>query len=463
MIFNMIYRLISLALFARAAIELFIYSYRPPGSSLGGYVAFSGLDRFYHFADLQVISFNGAGCEEPISTIYEKSCYFHPWGVNVPTTLIRLLRLIGVGEANHIHIGFTLGLAAMCGIICIYWICLKPWQCCLGIALTISSFPLRLALERGNIDLLILCLLLLGCAAFSNGGLEKRELLIRLYYLSGISIFAFAGASKVYPLTLLPLLLIYFACSPEAHRPERFWPTRTAFALLTLISSIVVIVFLLPDIPEMLRSSYADMSGGLSYGLQTFPGVQDSFMLYSIIRFAAIAIVVALSFSNNEFRMYFGAYYVAKKAVHCMRAGSWTVRYSAIMYITGAFLFIATYFLFTNGIYRLAIPLVMCMPLLLKCIKPECKHKQCGSDRLLSIINSGVAGRLLIVGLFAIVSYAGYRPYASSSNIQHLTSLYICWVAVPCIIAFLTSSMIGILRTCWPGRQSQHKLCDHHC
>jgi len=427
------FRIGSLIVALRSLLEIYAYSFLSPSPNKLNDWAYSDLQRFFHFADLQVITSNGTGCNEPISTIYEKSCYFHPWGVNVPTTLIRVLRWLGLGQSEHIGIGFWLGTCSILLIVAVFWVCLSPGLCFCSLLICLGSFPLRLALERGNIDLLILCLVLLMCIAYSKAALSRTKLTCTLLLLACICIYSFAGAAKVYPLAILPLLLVALT------NKQLVLDKLSRYFLISLggLSALLVVSFLAPDLPEMLKSSYADTSGGLGYGLQTFPGTTDNKLPLTIIRFLEISLLAYFILTVDELKTLTGVR--TTQHVLCQQLSSLKIqgRVIASMYLLGSLLLVSTYLAFVNGIYRFLLPICLCMPVLSSVMLTTAKSKWLNPRHLM-----GFSGMLVMVLFFTVVGFYGYRPYLAGTNIQHLTSMFACWIVFPYLIAFLSSSCL---------------------
>ena len=435
---DLLFRLGSLLVALRSLVEIYVYSFLSPSPNKSSDWAYSDLQRLFHFADLQVITFNGTGCEEPISTIYQKSCYFHPWGVNVPTTLIRVVRWLGLGQSEHVHIGFWLGTCSIVLIFIVFWSCLNPGLCFGSLFICLGSFPLRLALERGNIDLLILCLMFLMCITYSKAALTNTKPGCLLILVACICICFFAGAAKVYPLVTVPLLVA--ALTNKQLALERL--SRYLLISLVVFLTLLVVSFIASDLPEMLKSSYADTSGGLGYGLQTYPGTIDNNLPPTLIRLLEIFLLVLSISRIEEIRRLTGASAVQKIVRQQLSSTSMEERMLASMYILGSSLLISTYLVFVNGIYRFLLPLCFCMPVLLSALLTLSKSAQSNHKHL-----TGFAGMLVMVLFMVAVGFYGYRPYLVATNIQHLTGMFMCWVVFPYLIAFLTSSSLGALFT----------------
>jgi len=438
-----IFRIASLLVIAKLAFELYTYSFLRPTLDPTHQWTFTDIGVFRHFADLQVATFNGKGCPEPIQSIYAHSCYFHPWGVNIPTTLIRLLRFFGLGEAQHITLGFCLGITALLLIAVTFWLTTGPALCSAGLLLVLSSYPFRLALERGNIDLLILCLIIVSACCFSQGSLSRSNTITIAFYILGLLALLFAASVKVYPLCLVAFPLAAFAHNKYPTKAAIPRKARSALFTTTLISSASIAGFLLPDIPHMLGSSYADISGGLAYGLATFPGEASSTTVLLLARILEISSISLLLLGNKKIRILSAVTQIVTSLRQSMYSSRQNERYSATIYIFGSTLFVATYFTFTNGIYRFSIPLALCLPLLLSNLQ---KYLICSKSKAFDSepLRSGMGGILLLITYLAILAFAGFRPHLAGSNLQHLTSMFLCWIVTPYIIAFMVSSLVGL-------------------
>ena len=152
--------------------ELAFYSFGPDGLNLFGIQPYFNIDRANHFIDLQVVTLNGHSCGLPMASIYKSSCYFNP--TNLPRLFIHIARLLRIGEDSTRATGFALGSISVGLLLFTYQRSLPKLQALITAVLVVGCFPYRLAMERGNIDLVIL-ILLLACAFFLSLGNSKSK------------------------------------------------------------------------------------------------------------------------------------------------------------------------------------------------------------------------------------------------------------------------------------------------
>jgi hypothetical protein len=100
---------------------------------------------------------------------------------------------------------------------------------------------------------------------------------------------------------------------------------------------------------------------------------------------------------------------------------------------------VSTYLIFINGIYRISVPFILILPAIIHAIqissppeasagKPASGHKD----------NAGILFLLLV--LFSI-GIAGYRPYATGSNLQHYTNLFLNLILIPTAVGTVGSAL----------------------
>ena len=134
--------------------------------------------------------------------MYDRCCYFNQ--TKIPRLFIGLARLLGVNKDSTIGAGFILGTFAIAAILCAYIFYLRQWRLVLATGVALSLYPFRLALERGNIDLIILIILILAgvLAAARLPTILKTSLITGLFILGSMG--------KLYPLLLTPLLILNY-------------------------------------------------------------------------------------------------------------------------------------------------------------------------------------------------------------------------------------------------------------
>ena len=417
----MIAKLISSLMALTAIAELAFYAFKSRDTTFILGPAFSNIGRIDHFTDLQVVTLNGASCPIPLELIYDRGCYFNQ--TNIPRLFIGLARLLGVNKDSTIWAGFILGTFAIAAILCAYILYLNQWRLVLATGVALSLYPFRLALERGNIDLIILIILILAglLAAARPPTILKTSLLTGLFVLGSMG--------KLYPLLLTPLLILNYK---EVLR-GRYSFLSIAIPLIIASTSFFI---LLPDVHAMLRESYKDVAGGLSYGLATL--VEPTLGGFGLLglKLAIIALIAASSFSSIDV---FGHQSLAADVSGSLASAKTSERLGGILFIIGATLLVSTYLIFINGIYRISVPFILILPAIIHAIQisspPEASS---GKPALGHQDNAGILFLLLV--LFSI-GIAGYRPYATGSNLQHYTNLFLNLILIPTAVGTVGSAL----------------------
>jgi hypothetical protein len=417
----MIAKLISSLMALTAIAELAFYAFKSRDTTFILGPAFSNIGRIDHFTDLQVVTLNGASCPIPLELIYDRGCYFNQ--TNIPRLFIGLARLLGVNKDSTIWAGFILGTFAIAAILCAYILYLHQWRLVLATGVALSLYPFRLALERGNIDLIILIILILAglLAAARPPTILKTSLITGLFVLGSMG--------KLYPLLLTPLLILNYK---EVLR-GRYSFLSIAIPLIIASTSFFI---LLPDVHAMLRESYKDVAGGLSYGLATL--VEPTLGGFGLLglKLAIIALIAASSFSSIDV---FGHQSLAADVSGSLASAKTSERLGGILFIIGATLLVSTYLIFINGIYRISVPFILILPAIIHAIQisspPEASA---GKPALGHQDNAGILFLLLV--LFSI-GIAGYRPYATGSNLQHYTNLFLNLILIPTAVGTVGSAL----------------------
>lgn len=386
--------------------------------------AFSAVGRLDHFVDLQVVTLNGSTCPAQMELIYSNSCYFNP--TNIPRLFIYIARYLSIGEGSTLWLGFALGSLTVAAVLLVYVLCLKGWRLLLASALALSLYPFQLALERGNIDLIILLILLVSAllAAARPAGILSTVMIG--------SLFCLASMGKIYPLLLTPLLIL--------HCRELF---RGRFSFIAVVAPVLIasscFALLLPDIHSMLQASYKDAAGGLSYGLATL--VEANIIGISLLGMKLI--VIALIASTCLFPLdVFGIRSLAAEASKSLASVKTSERLCGTLYIIGSTLFVGTYLVFINGIYRISIPLILILPAIVNALQFGARSVVSATRRPAELPrNSGLSFLMLVI---VCIGFAGYRHYGLDSNLQHYTNLYLNLILLPTLVG-ITASALGLL------------------
>ena len=166
--------LISAIMGVLAIAELIFYAFKDRSTNFILGPAFNNVGRIDHFTDLQVVTLNGASCPMPLGTIYEKGCYFNQ--TNIPRLFIGFARFLGIGKEHTLWLGVAIGAFAIAAVLLAYALCLQQWRLVMATACGLSLYPFRLALERGNIDLIILIILVFsGLIAAARPAISSED------------------------------------------------------------------------------------------------------------------------------------------------------------------------------------------------------------------------------------------------------------------------------------------------
>lgn len=421
----MLAKLISALMGLTAIAELAFYAFKNHSATFILAPAFSNVGRIDHFTDLQVVTLNGTSCPIPLEKIYETGCYFNQ--TNIPRLFIAFARLLGIGKDSTIAVGFILGTLAIVAVLWAYVLCLQRWRLVLATGIGLSLYPFRLALERGNIDLIILILLMLSGLLAS----ARPPSILKTSLITGL--FVVGSLGKLYPLLLTPLLMINY---------KEILRGRCAFLAVVLPMAIASASFfaLLPDLHAMLRESYKDGAGGLSYGLATLVEPTLAGIGPLGLKLAVIALIAVSSFSAIDV---FGNQSLAAEVRGSLASDKTGVRLIGILFIIGTTILLGTYFIFINGIYRISLPFLLILPAIVHAIRfSPSSPAMAGQARPVHSDKDGLLFLLLIV---VSIGVAGYRPYLTTSNLQHYTNLFLNLILIPAAVGTLGSALALIL------------------
>lgn len=406
-------------------LELFLYALTSVQFQILGIRPYFNIDRIDHFIDLQVVTLNGFGCDIPIRSIYQESCYFNP--TNIPRLFIYFARTLYIGPHNTNLIGLVVGLISIISLYSLYRFSISSFHASLAAVVIVGGYPYRLALERGNIDIIVLCLIFGSCLLLSFANQKSREF-NNILIIFSISLLTIATLGKVYP--ILTLFIFPLACLllNQFSLKEIKYVTTLVLLLLIVSSSILV-----PDIFHMTNSSYKEFSGGLGYGLLTSPDPKLPKAIVLLIKCSVIGIISSISSCNRS--DFFGSQYSSMQLASFFKSHSPKYRLISIMFLFGSVIFIGTYFVFINGIYRLVVSISL-MGLW---------FAFWASVRIKSLTSDWSGGGCFVIFAVFAMLIVGYRPYISESNLQHLTQQFVEYVFYPVVCAYLFSTLILIL------------------
>jgi len=374
--------------------ELALYSFAPKHIGLLEIYPFFNTGSIDYFVDLQVVTLNGYGCGFPVESIYEASCYFNP--TNIPRLFIHIARFLHIGAQNTRAVGFGVGSVSIGLLFLVYRYSLSRVQAIFAAVLVVGGFPYRLALERGNVDLVVLSLLLLS-AFFLSLPSSKQRLQSILCACTSIACAAISVLGKVYPVLIFPVIVLVIMASHSFSRIVKIILVSLATALL-----IGSLVSLLPDLSHMTGSSYRELAGGLGYGLMTSPDKNVGELFTVLIKVFIVGFVVIFAVLDDD--DFFGSRDSAKELMFLFRSSP-RQRLISIAFFFGSLLFLGTYLVFVNGIYRLSVSFSLLAPWLVYWAFTR-------SKKIMSLSQGG----LCLILSFLAISIVGYRPYRPSQT-----------------------------------------------
>ena len=177
----------------------------------------------------------------------------------------------------------------------------------------------------------------------------------------------------------------------------------------------------------MTSSSYREVAGGLGYGLLTSP---DNDLSVNFIVISKLAIMATVASSALLDKSDFWGSRSSAKDLHCLLLStSPGQKIISITFLLGSSILVGTYFVFVNGIYRLSVSLALMATWITHSLSAE---KIKGRKKR-------AIGNFLPTLSLLFIAYSGYRPYATDSNLQHLTQLFIEFFMYPLAIGWLIS------------------------
>jgi len=422
--------LISAIMGVLAIAELIFYAFKDRSTNFILGPAFTNVGRIDHFTDLQVVTLNGASCPMPLGTIYEKGCYFNQ--TNIPRLFIGFARFLGIGKEHTLWLGVAIGAFAIAAVLLAYALCLQQWRLVLATACGLSLYPFRLALERGNIDLIILIILVFSglVAAARPPSALKTSLLTGLFVMGSLG--------KLYPLLLTPLLILNY---------KEILPRRLSLLAAAIPIAIASASFagLWPDLQAMLRESYKDVDGGLSYGLTTLVEANLGGIGLLGLKLALIILIASSALAASD---PFGIQSLACAVRRSLASAKSRDRLAGILFVIGSTLLASTYFIFINGIYRISVPFLLILPAIIQAMRfsPASSNKP-GQTLSDPQSFSGISFLLVII---VCIGVAGYRPYDAGSNLQHYTNLFLNLILIPSAIGAVGTALVLVL-VLFPG------------
>lgn len=320
------------------------------------------------FIDLRVITDNAYGCDKPLATIHTNDCYFN--ATNVPSFLIGLFRFLGLGASETPLVGFVLGTCiVLLPLVYFGFASLSLYELSAAYPTFVLSYPLRLMIERGNIDGIIL--VLVAASTFFLALYACRESFASsIFFYVSLILILLASLSKVYPCVLFVLLLISpliagksqsFLSLIRVPTPQYFW---------SVFSLCLFVVVTVQTLPHILSQTPQDLTGGWAYGFRSLPEPDLSSFFQYLVK--TIFLAAPFTFSNavsdglNRLRSFMFCRQLGV-SVPLPKASCQAVYFSYYMsvfsFIAGTLLLCITYFPFLNTYYRVAVPLFFLIPL----------------------------------------------------------------------------------------------------
>jgi len=208
-----------------------------------------GWDPFY---DLRIFTLNGSNCPIAYQDIsYINHCASKHYGFNYPKYILFILKQIPLPDDPTIPVGFLLGVTAVLLTSCLFIMPIllhKPinivllfgWQ-----LIALNSFGFRWAVERGQVDLIIYCLLIAPFLFYLLfGGLSRVDSncnsLLLGFCLLGLAL-SLSNILKIY--TVFASILYIICCFPlifGSFRIHGLYRFAVAVILCLIIASIVM-------------------------------------------------------------------------------------------------------------------------------------------------------------------------------------------------------------------------------
>ena len=199
--------------------------------------AFTGIGRLdIPYGDLVQLTYT-AGCETPLGALADGSQTCDPSGrpFNLMFPALFLFKVLGINSGNHTPTGAFIGITAIISLAC-FCIATKQEVSRAGrlalFSTALACFPMQLALERGNTDLVIFTLICWFCLAFNN--FQNSSSIRPLSTCLALSTF-----SILFKLWSGPGLILIFAkelfTRNTRGNTKAFWGIVTITALISIV------------------------------------------------------------------------------------------------------------------------------------------------------------------------------------------------------------------------------------
>ena len=369
---------------------------------------FPGIPRFEIFKDLSIVFDNAASCPIPLSQLYQKDCHINP--TNIPLFLIAVARLFGLVESDLFTFGLILDVVTVFFLSTISRLLIPGWSSVVFVWVSFLSFPFQLALERANSDLLILDLVVISVFIL---GIKDQ---LASFTLSTITL-NIALLSKIYPIVCVPVVALQLFSSKLKKNPKRL------LFLFLLLSTSISFAVTAPALTHT-KNSLVDYSGGITYGVLVSPHPEENIVILLLIKTLITLISVILTLKPFS-------YATARASQSSSNNSVFTAR---LLAMSGASIFLASYFLFVSVSYRLVF-LSLMVPFLIEIVSifrsPE---KSRISNEILTV--------LMFILLILIADYSGYIQPANSDSKQEL-DLFVNVIVLPSLAGLSVSVIIS--------------------
>jgi len=253
-------------------IELFLYSVgsdfpyrdlpRAPAS-----------DRFF---DLRIWTFNGYGCDIPIEEIaLKKHCAIDSFMFNYPPYPLWLIRSLHIGRETHSLAGLFIGTISICLFASFVSSILseatqKSVKTLISIAscICILSFPFRYALERGQIDLVVFSIVLVGVIPLHWGKVPRLESLFAPRFFIALLLATLAKAFTLPSLAAISGLHVIRNWIGKSAQVVIEKPSRLGGSIIVIATFVIIASLILPIAFKANSVSFLE-PGGHGFGFKT--------------------------------------------------------------------------------------------------------------------------------------------------------------------------------------------------
>ena len=95
--------------------------------------------------------------------------------------------------------------------------------------------------------------------------------------------------------------------------------------------------------------------------------------------------------------------------------------------------------IFINGIYRISVPFLLILPAIIHALQISSPPEASAGKPALG--HQDNAGVLILLLVLISIGIAGYRPYATGSNLPHYTNLFLKLILIPTAVGTVGSAL----------------------